>query len=109
MCAIAGILGRAPIDVADVAAMLARQRHRGPDDEGITAFPPGRAVPLAGDDSREIAVEAAPEYWPVAHYAHWRQRGEATRCALGHRRLSIIDLSPLGHQPMCYLGRYWIV
>ncbi|MFZ3069221.1 MAG: asparagine synthase (glutamine-hydrolyzing) [Microgenomates group bacterium] len=28
---------------------------------------------------------------------------------LGHRRLSIIDLSPLGHQPMNYLNRYWIV
>lgn len=31
------------------------------------------------------------------------------KVGLGHRRLSIIDLSPLGHQPMNYLGRYWIV
>ncbi len=30
--------------------------------------------------------------------------------ALGHRRLSIIDLSPLGHQPMCSAdGRYVII
>lgn len=29
--------------------------------------------------------------------------------ALGHRRLSIIDLSELGHQPMGWQGRYWIV
>ncbi len=28
---------------------------------------------------------------------------------LGHRRLSIIDLSIRGHQPMSYLDRYWIV
>lgn len=28
---------------------------------------------------------------------------------LGHRRLAIIDLSPLGHQPMRYLDRYEIV
>jgi asparagine synthase (glutamine-hydrolysing) len=28
---------------------------------------------------------------------------------LGHQRLAIIDLSPLGHQPMNYLNRYWIV
>lgn len=32
-----------------------------------------------------------------------------SRVGLGHRRLSIIDLSPLGKQPMGYLGRYWIV
>ncbi len=31
------------------------------------------------------------------------------RVGLGHRRLSIIDLSPLGHQPMRYLNRYEIV
>lgn len=32
-----------------------------------------------------------------------------SKVGLGHRRLSIIDLSPLGHQPMNYLNRYWIV
>lgn len=31
------------------------------------------------------------------------------KVGLGHRRLSIIDLSPLGHQPMRYLNRYEIV
>lgn len=32
-----------------------------------------------------------------------------TKVTLGHRRLAIIDLSPLGHQPMRYLDRYEIV
>lgn len=31
------------------------------------------------------------------------------KVSLGHRRLSIIDLSPLGHQPMRYMDRYEIV
>ena len=31
------------------------------------------------------------------------------KVGLGHRRLSIIDLSPLGHQPMRFLDRYEIV
>src|SRR5690349_12224268 len=31
------------------------------------------------------------------------------RCALAHTRLSILDLSPAGHQPMSTPdGRYWI-
>lgn len=30
--------------------------------------------------------------------------------ALGHKRLSIVDLSPLGHQPMQSAnGRYWLI
>src|ERR1017187_10359313 len=35
--------------------------------------------------------------------------GEDASLGLGHRRLSILDLSPLGHQPMSYQDRYWIV
>lgn len=31
------------------------------------------------------------------------------KIGLAHRRLAVIDLSPLGHQPMAYLNRYWIV
>jgi asparagine synthase (glutamine-hydrolysing) len=34
---------------------------------------------------------------------------DSPHCALGHRRLRIIDLSPLGHQPMCNEdGTVWI-
>lgn len=31
------------------------------------------------------------------------------KVGLGHRRLSILDTSSRGHQPMSYLDRYWIV
>src|ERR1700730_8160764 len=53
---------RTPL-IEDVAALIRRLRHRGPDDSGIWASP-------------------------------------GAECVLGHARLSIIDLSPLGHQPM---------
>ena len=70
MCGIAGIVaadaGR--LEVA-LAAMVAAQVHRGPDDEGtfLTGF--GRGF-----------------------------------LGLGHRRLSILDLSRAGHQPMIHPG-----
>src|SRR5262245_907809 len=60
--------------------MVDAVEHRGPDDMG--------AVFLNG-------ARTTPE-------GPWRQ-------GLGHRRLSIIDVSPSGHQPMMYRDRYWIV
>jgi asparagine synthase (glutamine-hydrolysing) len=36
------------------------------------------------------------------------QSFENGRIWFGHRRLSIIDLSDAGRQPMCYASRYWI-
>ena len=66
VCGIAGFLGggfSAERALAELAAMTAALRHRGPDDEG---------------------------FWVDAQAA----------VALGHRRLAIIDLSPLGAQPM---------
>jgi asparagine synthase (glutamine-hydrolysing) len=40
----------------------------------------------------------------------WVRRGNGYAAALGHRRLSIIDLSPLGRQPMSTADeRLWIV
>lgn len=38
---------------------------------------------------------------------HWED-GEAG-IVLGHRRLSIVDLSPLGHQPMVSADRRWVI
>lgn len=44
---------------------------------------------------------------PDDHGTKWFSEG---RVGLGHRRLSIIDLSPLGHQPMTYRGHgRWII
>ena len=62
MCGIAGIIGSG-WTIHEIDAMVASQRHRGPDATGIETYNDG----LAG---------------------------------LGHNRLSIIDLSPAGSQPM---------
>lgn len=61
--------------------------HRGPDDEGFLLINCDLDIELSKYEVRE----------------------GNTKLAFGHRRLSIIDLSDAGHQPMSYLNRYWIV
>jgi asparagine synthase (glutamine-hydrolysing) len=56
--------------------------HRGPDDEGV--------VLLRGDQYLEARD---PKSFPPVE--------SGFEVAFGHRRLSIIDLSAAGHQPMC--------
>jgi asparagine synthase (glutamine-hydrolysing) len=65
--------------------------HRGPDDEGI--------VLIKGNFCTEVR---SIDDFPV--------NGNGYQVALGHRRLSIIDLSAAAHQPMCNEdGNVWIV
>ena len=92
MCGIAGIISLLPnsslqVNLQDMTSLAA---HRGPDDEGLVLFAPEGVV------SKITSVN------DISH-GPWF-------AGLGHRRLSIIDLSPAGHQPMSdQSGRYWIV
>lgn len=73
-------------------------RHRGPDGEGLTFFYPGNptAVTVISDES------------PPGTSGERRPPPGAT-LALGHRRLSILDLSTAGHQPMAdAAGEVWL-
>lgn len=61
--------------------------YRGPDDRGSMFFK------HRGSVLDEVAAFKEPS-WEVG---------------MGHRRLSILDLSAAGHQPMSYSNRFWIV
>jgi len=97
VCGIAGIwhYSGGVIDPARIAEAAAIMRHRGPDDEGLwfTHSSTGAHALRKGDDT----VSPIPG-------GHWNDAGDplpfAPDLALAHRRLSIIDLSPGGHEPL---------
>lgn len=104
MCGIFGIWNRdgRPVDVDALARATDSIRHRGPDDEGylLVDSHTGRAVPCGG---RRTAGELG---LPLLETF----RGQNFDLALCFRRLSILDLSPAGHQPMRSAdGRQWLI
>lgn len=104
MCGILGIWQRngRPLDLLSVHRATTILRHRGPDDEGylLVDTKSGRTVLCGGENTApELALPT------LQHFL-----GEHFDLAFGFRRLSILDLSPAGHQPMPSRdGRYWII
>jgi len=85
-------------------------KHRGPDDEGYLIINRNNdASCFGGNDTKVYSSESIIPYLPKANINE-ANLGVDIKLALGFRRLSILDLSPTGHQPMSYMnGRYWIV
>jgi asparagine synthase (glutamine-hydrolysing) len=93
MCGICGIVDlhswSCRIDL--LKKMCGLIAHRGPDDEGMVFF-------------------RGNEYLEVKDPKSFPSTGSGFEVALGHRRLSIIDLSAAAHQPMCNEDKsIWIV
>lgn len=94
MCGILGQWNRdgSPIDLEALAEGSQLLRHRGPDDEGFLLANSGtRHITLCkGDDTVGQSFKLPSIRGISGHYD----------IALLHRRLSIVDLSSAGHQPM---------
>ena len=104
MCGIAGIYNcdGEPVNKLALEKMTQIIRHRGPDDEGyvLVQTSDNKVQHCKGDDTIPELQNKIP---------HVRQ-GIGADLAFGFRRLSIIDLSEKGHQPMSdHSGKLWIV
>lgn len=91
MCGICGWLNTEyQIDIETFKQMNNIVKHRGPDDEGYALVSKYAISLYRGTESHNSSL---PLFENVS-----------TECgflAMGHRRLSILDLSEKGHQPMC--------
>lgn len=70
-------------------------RHRGPDDAGFLLWTRGAAPTVYAAADTAIASRVAHRLEDLPDTANWS-------VGFGHRRLSIIDVSPAGHQPMVH-------
>lgn len=84
MCGIVGVVARDGTASATLEAMTRSLHHRGPDDAGLVFHDPTKGGLVDATDS------PAP-------------------LAMGFRRLSIIDPSPAGHQPMFTPDRRFVI
>jgi asparagine synthase (glutamine-hydrolysing) len=104
MCGITGILCREASPAVFEKFVRATDiiRHRGPDDEGFVW------LPAAGEPLAFGGADTVPELTLPRSNEIPAQRG--TGILLGHRRLSILDTTAAGHQPMAAAGgKVWIV
>lgn len=97
MCGLVALInGGVGVSVTTLSTMCAVIAHRGPDGEGFALFDSERVHPLVGPNAPQGGGATLPTL-------------PAVRVGLGHRRLSIVDTSSAGHQPMAGAEeRFWI-
>lgn len=103
MCGISGIIALKSnvINIQHIIAMNQAIAHRGPDGHGFL---------FSNNINHEEVLNRIKELEPSLDCKLDFIEKNKTAFALGHRRLSIIDLSSSAAQPMCdFSGRYWIV
>jgi len=91
MCGIAGIISKHSVDPAHLIKMSETLRHRGPDDEGFY---------VSGNGEHFLKGKETISELNSLNDIRSLTQDNNFKLGLVHRRLSIIDLSPAGHQPM---------
>lgn len=115
MCGISALirLSHGHITTKMIRAMTDIIKHRGPDDEGflLVSSNLNTVIPFGGPCTPEQVYQSQLPYTPRSNHEITSKQFPSSDISilLGHRRLSIVDLSAAGHQPMNLpLGNVWI-
>ncbi len=99
MCGIAGIINtQGQVSPKKLQAMCNVIKHRGPDDEGYFLYSNLSGSCFVSGEDTFIKAKTNPAN------AIDRLDQSSYILGFGHRRLSIIDISEQGHQPMSFSG-----
>ena len=109
MCGIVGIITTKPRKISNNIFLANNQmKRRGPNDEGFILFDDKYIDVCYGEDTPMESFHDKQVYYPSKNIKS--TFGNNYNIAFGHRRLSIVDLTSHGHQPMSDESRrYWIV
>lgn len=109
MCGISGIISKTNSTSLkdDVFAMSQAIKHRGPDGEGFAFFSGSKSIAVYSNETPQVNKES--QSFLFNPKTSLQNIENDYTVAFAHRRLSIIDLSESGHQPMCDTSTdYWI-
>jgi asparagine synthase (glutamine-hydrolysing) len=108
MCGIAGIISfkDTSTDLVGTARRMNNTiRHRGPDGEGYLLIHDNDEITAFGKDTPQSIINSTILHKPVVALEN---KGDI-KAVLAHRRLSIIDITAAGHQPLCNASKtIWI-
>jgi len=107
MCGIAGVINfnTSKNYKENIVAMANAMDSRGPDDEGYLFYAQNNIAIFGGNSTGSLATNYS-NYFPHQHITTYNKPAQI---AFAHKRLSIIDLSKDGHQPMASsCGNFWI-
>src|SRR5437588_725112 len=110
MCGITGIvnLSNERLNIPSMLlSMTNALKHRCPDDEGYFFYKDKEVIIASGNETSPSVIQSNFPFCPKKNIS---DVDDNYFLGLGHRRLSVIDVSASGHQPMCYDdGNLWIV